>query len=90
MERCLVQYAAESNGEVEVTAARAGLITSQNATLAQSFINMAAALGLAKSVGVDEIAAALIDQVVNGIEKDPLDNDDLARIGRKVLAESKK
>lgn len=33
-----------------------------------------------------DIAAALLDQVVNGFEKDTLSNDDMARIGQSVLA----
>jgi len=41
------------------------------------------------SVGVVEIAAAMLDQVVNGFEKDPLMNDDLVRIGQKALSEEK-
>lgn len=34
-----------------------------------------------------QVAATLIDQVVNGFEKDTLLNQDLARIGSKVLAD---
>lgn len=36
------------------------------------------------SVGVVEFSAAMLDQVLNGFEKDPLENADLIRIGRKV------
>lgn len=36
-------------------------------------------------VGVTECAAAMLDAVLNGFEKEPLDNDDLNRLGRKAL-----
>jgi hypothetical protein len=38
-------------------------------------------------VGVSEIAATLLDQAINGIEKDTLLNEDLIRIGQKALAD---
>ncbi|KFH44121.1 hypothetical protein ACRE_050700 [Hapsidospora chrysogenum ATCC 11550] len=40
------------------------------------------------SVEVSELVAAMLHQVINGIEKDPLMNDELAAIGKKVLAEA--
>lgn len=42
------------------------------------------------NVGLEEIAAAMLEQAVNGIEKDTLLNEDLVRIGRKVLDEQSK
>ena len=45
-------------------------------------------IGLPK-VEVSEIAAALIDQVVKGFEKETLLNEDLIRIGQKALEEQK-
>ena len=37
-------------------------------------------------VDVTEMAAAMIEQVMHGFEKDPLDNADLVRIGKKAMA----
>lgn len=37
------------------------------------------------NVSVTEAAAAMLQQVVEGFEKEPLQNDDLVRIGRKAL-----
>ncbi|KAF7535408.1 hypothetical protein G7054_g5396 [Neopestalotiopsis clavispora] len=37
-------------------------------------------------VALREVAAALLDQALNGLEKDTLSNDDLVRIGSKALA----
>ena len=42
-------------------------------------------VGLFPSIAVEEIAAAMIDQVVRGFEKEPLLNEDLSRIGKQVL-----
>jgi len=41
------------------------------------------------SVGLDEIAAAMVQQIREGFEKEPLLNDDLKRIGQAVLAKEK-
>lgn len=37
-------------------------------------------------VDLTEVAAAMLDQVLRGFERDTLSNDDLVRIGRRVLA----
>jgi hypothetical protein len=37
-------------------------------------------------IDLPDIAAALLDQVVCGFEKDTLSNDDLVRIGQRALA----
>ena len=41
------------------------------------------------SVSVVDISAAMLSEVLNGFEKDPLTNEDLVRIGQKVLAGTK-
>lgn len=48
-------------------------------------------LGLAgvPSIRLSEVAAALLDQVVNGFDKDTLVNEDLVRIGQAALAAQK-
>lgn len=42
-------------------------------------------IGLPK-IQLRDMAAALLDQVVNGFEKDTLGNGDMIRIGQKALA----
>lgn len=37
------------------------------------------------SVSVTECSAAMLDQVAKGFDKEPLENDDLVMIGRRVL-----
>jgi len=39
------------------------------------------------NISVEELAAALLQQVQDGFEKEPLVNEDLKRIGKRVLAE---
>lgn len=41
------------------------------------------------SIYVSQIAAAMIDQVTKGFEKEPLLNDDLVKIADKITAEDK-
>jgi hypothetical protein len=43
--------------------------------------------GYVPRVHVSELSAAMIDQCLNGITKDPLWSDDLAKIGKCVLHE---
>lgn len=38
------------------------------------------------NIEVEEVAAAMIDQVVGGFEKNTLTNDDLIRIGQTALS----
>jgi hypothetical protein len=38
------------------------------------------------SVAVNECSAAMLDQVANGFEMEPLMNEDLVRIGQRVLS----
>lgn len=62
---------------------RTGLVMQAVQTVGRSII------GLPK-VDVSEIAATLLDQAVNGIDKDTLLNEDLVRIGQKALADQQK
>jgi hypothetical protein len=41
-----------------------------------------------RSVSVTECSAAMLDQVVNGFDKEPLENEDLVSIGRRALSAS--
>jgi len=80
-----MEFAAEHKGEIEATVAKAGFITGKEG-IAMSVLGSALrATNLLPSISVQEVAAAMIDQVVNGFEKDPLLNEDLRRIGAKAL-----
>jgi hypothetical protein len=83
----VLDYAKESNGAVEVCVAKPGLIIAPGRSSIAFGIFMTVVrtvVGFGK-VDVSQIAAALIDQAVNGIEKETLLNDDLVLMGEKIL-----
>lgn len=41
--------------------------------------------GMVDNIALPEIAAAMLQQVIEGFEKEPLENEDLMRIGRHAL-----
>ncbi|KAF5879573.1 putative nucleoside-diphosphate-sugar epimerase protein [Botrytis fragariae] len=85
----VIDFAQASNGTVEACIAKPGLIDGPDrrqglvgsvlSTIGRSLI------GLPK-VDVSQIAATLLEQAVKGIEKETLSNEDLVRIGNKVLS----
>jgi len=68
----------------EAAAAKPGLVMPNPPGLLMTVVGAVAGL-IAGKVGVQEVAAAMVDQVSNGFEKEPLENVDLARIGKKAL-----
>jgi hypothetical protein len=90
-ESYVLNYAKESKGAVVACCAKPGLIDAPGRmTIAKSMFMtvVRAVVGLGK-VQVSQIAATLINEAVNGIEKDTLLNDDLVRIGSKLLENQK-
>jgi hypothetical protein len=84
-ENQVLTFAAEhKDAGFEACVAKPGLITSAGSPLKTMFITAASWVGASK-VDVSECVAAMIDQVMNGFEKDPLANADLVTLGRKVL-----
>lgn len=74
-----------------MTVAKPGIIEAPgHGTLADAIMRpiLRAVVGLPK-VENSEISATLIDQVVNGFEKETLLNEDLVTIGSKLLAGQK-
>jgi hypothetical protein len=89
VESRVLDYAKESKGTVEACVTKPGLIDAPGkmnmamkavSTVGRSIIGL-------PLVGVSEIAATLLEQAINGIEKDTLLNEDLIRIGQKALAD---
>lgn len=81
-----MEMAAQSPSRLEVCAARPGLIIGLKDYFKPIF---AVGLRLIKgvpSLNVDQVAAAMLHEVVNGFSKDPLTHDDLERIGTTQLA----
>ena len=70
---------------MEACVAKPGLITAPGQFLKTLFATgMRYLIGL-PNVSVAEVAAAMLHEVVNGFEKEPLENADLVRIGRRAL-----
>ena len=65
------------------TPGRTGLMMKAVQTVGRSIIGL-------PTVDVSEVAAALLDQAIKGLEKDTLLNEDLIRIGQKVFADRQK
>ena len=87
----MVDFAKQPEGkDVQICITRPGLIYApgnmSTLTVVASTV-MRSLIGLPR-VELDEIAATLVDQAVNGIEKETLLNEDLVRIGREKLATS--
>lgn len=66
--------------------AKPGSVPAQGSVLVTGLAAMSRALGIGvtEAVVLDDLAVALIDQVVHGIEKDPLWPADLNRLAQQV------
>jgi hypothetical protein len=85
----VLSYAAEQGGSVEACVAKPSLVTSSN-TLLRSIVGAAARVtGIMPTIGIEELAAAMLQQIRDGFEKEPLMNDDLKRIGQEALAKER-
>ncbi|KAL9594239.1 MAG: hypothetical protein Q9219_007141 [cf. Caloplaca sp. 3 TL-2023] len=88
VENAVLDFAKEHhNRGVEVTVAKPGGIESpgREAVSAQ-FASMLETFGHTPIVHLSELAAAMIDQCLHGITKDPLWGEDLVEIGQRVLS----
>lgn len=88
MESRVLEYAQDSGGAVGACVLKPGLINEGDRT--GLVVKVAQEIGRSivqlPKVGVDEIAAALLYQAINGLDKDTLLNQDIVTIGQKVLA----
>lgn len=75
----ILEFAEESKGLVQSCVTKSGFINAPG--------KVAPNVPGLPLVELQDIAAAMLDQVVNGFEKDTLSNDDLVRIGKKALGE---
>ena len=78
-------YAAENPAKVEVCVAKPGLITRPGNMATAALGTVLQMVGIVPKIPVAEVAAAMLDQVVKGFEKEPLMHEDLVRIGRASL-----
>lgn len=89
MENKVLAFAQErKDAGWEACVAKPGLIN-RPGTMATPFISALGWVGGA-TVHVTECAAAMINQVLDGFENEPLTNADLVRLGQKELENAKK
>jgi len=86
-ENQVLAFAAEHKGQIEACVSKPGFITKPGNYLNIAFATVLKWAGLVPNISVTEVAAAMLDQVINGFEKEPLMNDDLVRIGRGIAQE---
>lgn len=70
---------------MEVCVAKPGLITASGQYLKTIGATLIKYVMSVPIVDVGEISAAMLHEVMHGFEKEPLENDDLVRIGRQAL-----
>jgi len=73
----ILKYGAESKGTVQSCVAKPGLIDHPSRERKE--------IPGVPHIELVDIAAALLNQISNGFEKDTLSNNDMIRIGQKVL-----
>ncbi|PNP76183.1 hypothetical protein FNYG_10472 [Fusarium nygamai] len=85
-ENQVIEFAEVSDGAVEAVIAKPGSVPVQGGMLytALTAISRPLGIGVTEAVVLDDLAIALIDQVVHGIEKDPLWPADLNRLAQQV------
>ena len=81
-ETLILEYGEQSKGAVKACVVKPGLIDVQGKQRME-------VPGI-PHIDLPDTAAALLDQVLNGFEKDTLSNADLVRIGQKALGEKQK
>ncbi|KAF8206182.1 putative nucleoside-diphosphate-sugar epimerase [Mycena galopus ATCC 62051] len=83
-ENRVLAFAAEHSDEkFEACVVKPGLITQDAASIARAE-ELERKFGIPR-ITVEEVSAAMLQQAIHGIEKEPLMNDDLVTIGRKAL-----
>ncbi|KAK4693336.1 hypothetical protein P7C71_g4045, partial [Lecanoromycetidae sp. Uapishka_2] len=87
-ENRVLAFAAEHKDAVEACVSKPGLITAPGQILKTMSAMVMKSVISVPNVDIREISAAMLNQVVNGFEKEPLENEDLVRIGRKVLEDT--
>ncbi|KAI6780507.1 putative nucleoside-diphosphate-sugar epimerase protein [Emericellopsis cladophorae] len=86
-ENMLRRIAEQHNGLVQVCTARPGIVTSDATYARATWGSAVRTLNPVANVGRDELAAAMIHQVVNTFDKKVLTNADLKTMGRELLAQ---
>lgn len=72
---------------VEVGIARPGVILEPGASLQSISATLGQEISELNSVGLEHCAAAMLNQALNGFDKETLENADLRTIGEKAFSE---
>ena len=86
-ENLVLEIGEESKGTVEVGVAKPGYIMKPEISFASVAATVGEAIKVIGTVTLEQCAAAMLNQVVNGFEKETMVNDDLKRIGKSALSE---
>ncbi|AEO71933.1 uncharacterized protein THITE_2148503 [Thermothielavioides terrestris NRRL 8126] len=81
----ILETAKQTGGAVQAAVAKPGLISGPGKKTSWLQRTLLSLIGL-PSIEVSEIAAALLQQAVKGVEKETLSNDDMIRIAREMRA----
>lgn len=87
VETRVLNYAKESGRDVEACVVKPGLVDGETGPIIRSLQTVGCYMINMPRVEVSVLAAALLQQVVEGFDSDTLLNEDLIRIGQKSLAE---
>ncbi|CAL8578623.1 hypothetical protein XPA_004390 [Xanthoria parietina] len=88
-ETAILEFATQhADRGIEITVAKPGGIASPGReAIGAQFLALVESFGHTATVHVSELAAAMLDQCLHGVTKDPLWGEDLVEIGRRVLRE---
>lgn len=88
VENAILDFAKQHDDQgIEVTVAKPGGIESPGRdAISAPFTTMLETFGHTPTVHLSELAAAMIDQCLHGITKDPLWGEDLVEIGQRALS----
>jgi hypothetical protein len=90
-ENQVLSYAAsQPPGSVEACVAKPGLVTGHSTLVRSAWGAAVRWTNVLPNVIIEELAAAMLQQVRSGFEKEPLMNGDLRRIGQEVLRDRPK
>jgi hypothetical protein len=84
----VLAFAADHKGEVEAYVAKPGLITKKGAIMTSLTAMALKWMGIVPNVDIEHVAAAMLELVVRGSTTDTLLNDDLRKLGQKVVLDN--
>ena len=84
-ENRVLAYAAEQEGALEACVVKPGIITAKGQYMKTVFARGLGMLGMVPNIDLGEISAATLRLVERGWEKEPVENEELGKIGREAL-----